>query len=69
MMFGAAAAVLRYNLFSRIFEGLIARLFGIPLLCFFDDFGALIPRPLAKRARARSFYRFLPDSRDYFETR
>ena len=50
LMFGAIAAVLHYNVFSRLLSELVSKLLGIPLLCFFDDFGALIPRELAKSA-------------------
>ena len=50
MVFGAVAAVLHYNVFSRILSEITTKLFGIPLLCFFDDFGALIPADLAERA-------------------
>ena len=50
MVFGAVAAVLHYNVFSRVLAELFTKLFGIPILSFFDDFGALIPGPLAKAA-------------------
>ena len=50
LLFGAVAAVLRYNVFSRISDALFARLFGIPVLSFFDDFGALVPSPLSQKA-------------------
>ena len=50
MMFGAIAAVLHYNVFSRILSEVVSKLFGIPLLCFFDDFGSIIPAEIAKQA-------------------
>ena len=50
MMFGAIAAVLHYNVFSRLLSEIVSKLLGIPLLCFFDDFGAVIPLTLAARA-------------------
>ena len=56
ILFGAADAVLRYNVFSRIVAELFARLFGVPLLGLFGDFGASVPAfpaELDPRARAR----------------
>ena len=50
MVFGAIAAVLHYNVFSRLIAELFTRLFGIPLLNFFDDFGATTPEELVKPA-------------------
>ena len=50
LRFGAVATVLRYNVFSRIVDGLCARLFGIPALSFFGDFGALVPDFLSRKA-------------------
>ena len=50
LVFGAVSAVLHYNVFSRILAEIFTRLFGIPLLSYFDDFGALIPTPLAEKA-------------------
>lgn len=52
MMFGAIAAVLHYNVFSRLLSELVSKLLGVPLLCFFDDFGAIIPAELVERALA-----------------
>ena len=46
MMFGAVAAVLHYNAFSRTLAELANFYLGIPLLSFFDDFGALTPSSL-----------------------
>ena len=50
LMFGAISAVLHYNLFSRLLTELVNRIFGIPLICFFDDFGAMAPAELAPEA-------------------
>ena len=52
LAFGATAAVLHYNVFSRLVTALVNRLSGIPLICFFDDFAALIPRLLSNKAMA-----------------
>ena len=50
LLFGAAAAVLQYNVFSRIADELFTRLFGIPFLSFLDDFGAFAPSSLSQKA-------------------
>ena len=50
LMFGDTAAVLHYSVFSRLVTALVNRLFGIPLICFFDDFAALIHRLLGSNA-------------------
>ena len=39
LMFGATASVLRYNVFSRILAAFFNRLFGIPIVAFYDDLG------------------------------
>ena len=52
MMFGAIAAVLRYNVVSRLLSELVPKLLGIPLLFFFGDFGSIAPAELAERAMA-----------------
>ena len=52
LVFGATAAVLHYNVFSRLITALANRLLGIPLICFFDDFAALVPRLLSNKALA-----------------
>ena len=52
LMFGAIAAVLHYNVFSRLLSELVSKLLGIPLLCFFDDFGSVVPAIIAKEALA-----------------
>ena len=41
LMFGSIAAVIRYNVFSRVVAAIFNRLFGTPLICFFGDFAAL----------------------------
>ena len=50
LVFGAIAAVLLFNVFSRLLRGLFTQLFGISLLCFFDDFGALVPLCISEEA-------------------
>lgn len=40
MVFGAVAAALHYNVFSRTIAVLSNHYIGIPLISFFDDFGA-----------------------------
>ena len=52
LVFGATSAVLHYNVFSRLVTSLVNRLFGIPMICFFDDFSALIHRVLPNKAMA-----------------
>ena len=47
LMFGSVAAVLHYNIFRRLIAAVFNRLFMIPLVCFFYDFAALLPRLLA----------------------
>ena len=60
LVLGAAAAVLRYNVFSRLLTSLVNRMFGIPPICFFDDFAALISRLLGSKAiQVCSFFCFL----------
>ena len=59
MLFGDIAAVLHYNVFSRLLSELVSQLLGIPLLCFFDDFGATIPADLVERALS-TFTSFCP---------
>ena len=39
-----------YNCFARALAVLMNRLLGIPVLNYFDDFGALVPEPLGDRA-------------------
>ena len=46
MMFGAVFAVIRYNIFSRIIAEISRRIFGIPMISYFDDIGALPPQLL-----------------------
>ena len=50
MFFGAVAAVLHYNFFIGIVAELLTKIFGIPILIFFGDFGSWAPGPLARRA-------------------
>ena len=58
-VFGAIAAVLRYNVFSRILAELTTFYLGIPLLSFFGDFGALVPSFLSS-ADLQTFTSFCP---------
>ena len=57
LLFGAASAFLRYNCFSRLLAVLANRIFGIPLIGYFDDFGALVPANVGRHA-LRTFERF-----------
>ena len=41
-IFGSTASVIHYNTFSRLLVSLFVRLFGIPMVGFFDDFGFVI---------------------------
>ena len=59
LLFGAAAAVLRYNCFSRIIAALANCLFGLPVLNYFDDFGFPIPDSLSADGLG-GFLRLLP---------
>ena len=52
LMFGPVAAVLHYNVFSRLIAAIFTRAFGIPLICFFGDFAALLPRLLVRKGLA-----------------
>ena len=45
-LFGDAAAVISYNCFDRPLDVIINRACGIPVLNYFDDFGALVPAPI-----------------------
>ena len=40
LMFGSTAAVVHYNCLSRCLAALISRVFGIPMMGYFDDYGA-----------------------------
>ena len=50
LLFGAVAAVLHYNCFSRAVAVLFTKVTGIPLLSYFDDFGALVPSEVSDHA-------------------
>ena len=43
LLFGASAAVLHYNAFSRIVAILANKIFGAPIVNYFDDLGFLLP--------------------------
>ena len=50
MVFGAVAEVLRYNVSPSLISELFTQLFGIPLLVFFGDFGAITPCGISEAA-------------------
>ena len=50
MVVGAIAAVLHYNVFSRIVEELASKILGIPLVGFFGDFESLTTGSLGRKA-------------------
>ena len=50
LLFGAVSAVIHYNCIARSLAVLINRALGIPVLNYFDDFGALVPEPLGAMA-------------------
>ena len=50
LLFGSASSVIRYNFFARSLAVLINRTLGIPVLNYFEDFGALVPEPLGTMA-------------------
>ena len=52
LVFGSVAAVIHYNVFSRLITVIFNKTFGIPPICFFDDFAALLPRLLARKGLA-----------------
>ena len=52
LFFGSVAAVIHYNVFPRLITAIFNKTFGIPLICFFDDFAALLPRLLARKGLA-----------------
>ena len=47
LSFGAAAAVRHYNCFPRVIAAIINRLFGLPLVNYFDDLGSTVPTSLS----------------------
>ena len=57
LLFGSTAIVLRYNIFARIITELFNKIFGIPLISFFGDFGCLT-RPDLLREALHTFQRF-----------
>ena len=50
LIFGDVAAVLHYNVFSRLITTVVNRVFGIPTVFYFDDFAALVWLGLVKPA-------------------
>ena len=49
-IFGPAAAVVHYNTFSRLLVSLFVRLFGIPTIGYFDDFGFMVFETVSAKA-------------------
>ena len=49
-LFGASAAVLRYNCFSRVIASLTCRVIKIPRVGYYDDFGIISPECLIEDA-------------------
>ena len=50
LLFGAETSVIRYHCFSRILGILINRIFGIPLVAYFDDLGSMPPSEIEQLA-------------------
>ena len=46
LVFGSTAAVLHYNCLSRCIAALVSKTFGIPMIGYFDDYGAFVPSDL-----------------------
>ena len=46
LLFGATSAVLHYNCFRRLLSVLVDRIFGIPIVGYFDEFGAPSPEEM-----------------------
>ena len=57
LLFGSVAAVIHYNCLSRAISVLANMIFGIPILAYFDDLGALTPERVALPA-LRTFQTF-----------
>ena len=51
-IFGSTAAVVHYNTFSRLLVSLFVRLFGIPMIGYFDDFGFIVFETISAKALA-----------------
>ena len=45
-MFGPIADGIHYNLFARLITEVANKFIGIPLFCFFDDCGSMVPSGL-----------------------
>ena len=52
LLFGAVSAVVRYKCFSRALAVLLNKYLGVPLVNYYDDFGAFSPATLATKALA-----------------
>ena len=59
LVFGAVSAVLHYNVSPRILSEISTKIFGIPLRCYFDDFGDIAPASLSETA-LQTFTLFCP---------
>ena len=61
LLFGDTSEAPRYNWFSLLLGALFNRIFGIPLIGYFDGFGALAPKNLGSRVlrNSESFCRAL----------
>ena len=57
LLFGATAAVLHYNGFSRIVAVLANILFGLPVVNYFDDIGRILPTSISDEGLS-TFKRF-----------
>ena len=53
-LLGSISSALRYSVFDRAITELFTRVFGIPLISHFDDFGSLAPPPLIRAALTAS---------------
>ena len=50
LLFGSSTAVAHYNALSRAISSIFARIFRVPVVGYFDDFAAPVPRSLARQA-------------------
>ena len=57
LLFGAASAVLQYNVPSRVIGALVCRILGAPCIGYFDDYVAVLPRGLGGEG-LRGFKKF-----------
>ena len=57
LLFGAVSAAIRYNCFSRTISVSANKILRLPVLSYFDDFGALVP-DMIKEIGLDPFLRF-----------